>query len=233
MRTITLATLMLIGASSPASAFSGSYAGCDNFGLCASVQLSAQQRPDGTWQLTMVIRNTSYGNAGATPQSRASGIRSFYLGNYPQAPITNPGGVTSVLDQQGNDTGILFNPDGGVDKIGADGFTEVLDSEGNIAHLSFGAVIDPRCAADPACAALRPKSTPTITYVDFPGTIVATFSLRFLPPTIEVWVSGAGETEAFKLTPVVATPEPLTMTMVATGLGLLGAARARRKWRRV
>jgi hypothetical protein len=230
MRTVLLVTFFLIGASSRASAFNGSFAGCGQLGTCASVLVSTQQQPDGSWRLTMVIRNTSYGHTSPTnPRSQAAGIRGFYIGGFPPPPpLLNPGRVISVFDEQGNDVGTIFNPDAvGQEIIGALGLTEETDQNGDVTHLTFGEIIDSRCAADPACAALRPPSTPTVTHIDFPGAITATFTFQFLPQNLEVWIADSGD--FFQLTPVVATPEPLTMTLVATGLGLLGATRRRRK----
>lgn len=228
MRSVLLVVLLLIS-SSRANAFTGDFAGCGILGTCASVHVSTQQQPDGSWRLTMVIRNTSYGHTSPiNGGSKASGIRGFYVGGFPPPPpFLLPGSLTSVLDEHGNDVGETFPEDRyGQEIDGALGITEIDDENGDVAHLTFGEIVDPRCAADPACAALRPPSTPGITHIDFPGAITATFSFHFLPQNLEVWIADSGD--FFQLSPVVATPEPLTMTLIATGLGLLGAARRRR-----
>ncbi len=210
-----------------------SYRGCGaTYGTCTSVRMAAIPQPDGTWMVTLTVSN-------------ASGVRSSIVDEVMLHWATddwNLGGMGEYRITDATGEGLIsdYMPVTGLGLAGFWGYREHLDNETNDVMWGQSAGAESTdCARDPACAALRiPTSygprgdTASVAYHH--GPVTFRFTLNGFDPqrsfiTVrQTYIDGVGG-ETYALSPVTATPEPVTMTLVGAGLAGVGLARRRRR----
>lgn len=231
MRPLLAALALVLAAPVPVSA--QSFGGCGAiYGTCASVAVSAVPRPDGTWVLTVTVANTS---------GRRSGIVDEVLVHW-ETDNWDDSGMRDIraTDATGEGRTSHYMPATGLGEAGFSGYRERLDGRTNDMMWAQSAGVESTdCARDPACAALRippwygPRGdTALVAY--HRGPVTFRFTLEgFDPATAYVsvrqnFIDGVGA-ESYDLTPVTATPEPVTLTLVGAGLAGVGLVRRRRR----
>jgi hypothetical protein len=218
------------------------YSGCGAaFGTCASAAVTASPNQDGSWNLHIVVANTS----GAQP----SFIWQFYVYDghgdiwKPEAPAPGaPDGIfTSITDADGNDISGWWLGTRGGGVVGVDGWQERADELNDLVWRQVSGIGTRECAVSPSCLERRPQDDLTVgdtTLFRFTsGPAIFTLTLTsYDPDRFGIWVGQQGTqggydgSEDYALTPATTvTPEPVTLTLLATGLAGVVTARRRRR----
>lgn len=237
MRASSLLIASLLAAPAPLLA-DGTYTGCGaSFGTCAAVTISSSQLASGQWQVTVTMSNTSWGQAPGDNQNAR--LTDVYL--------DVPGGVPSgtqlsgITDGNGRDVSHSFGLDASGGNIDLNGDKAGGGTNGARKWAANSGTVSPECMADPACGALRQRDHYDTNgvwreYGYFAQPITFTFTTDSWSDQVAVSVTQRGiggvegneETYSLSQGGTTVTPEPTTMTLLASGLAGMALRRKRR-----